>query len=97
MLSVSLLALCLLILGGISEENEGTTSSTEAKLEETTPTPTPSGPSFNYSETNPALQGYQDAWKFVTSNESFLMKYRNFNTNPTGANTTSCVNATIDI
>uniref|UniRef100_A0A6B0V460 Putative lipocalin n=1 Tax=Ixodes ricinus TaxID=34613 RepID=A0A6B0V460_IXORI len=95
MLSVSLLALCLLILGGISEENEGTTSSTEARLAETRPTPSSSGPSFNYSETNPALQKYQDAWKFVTSNQSFLMKYRNFNTNPAGANTTSCVNATM--
>uniref|UniRef100_A0A6B0V4G6 Putative lipocalin n=1 Tax=Ixodes ricinus TaxID=34613 RepID=A0A6B0V4G6_IXORI len=99
MLSVLVLALCLLISEGISEENEEEEESklTEEKAElgETPSTPSSSGPSFNYSETNPELQGYQDAWKFVTSNESFLMKYRNFNTNPTGANITSCVNATM--
>ncbi|CAN8008123.1 unnamed protein product, partial [Ixodes pacificus] len=66
-----------------------------AGLEGTPSTAPSSGPSFNYSETNAGLQQYQDAWKFVTSNQSFLMKYRNFNTNPKGENTTSCVNATM--
>uniref|UniRef100_A0A0K8R9B6 Putative salivary lipocalin n=1 Tax=Ixodes ricinus TaxID=34613 RepID=A0A0K8R9B6_IXORI len=95
MLSVLLLALSFLISKGISEELEEQTSTTEEELEYTILTTSLSGPSFNYSETNPELEKYQDAWKFVTSNESFLMKYRNFNTNPTGENTTSCVNATM--
>uniref|UniRef100_V5ID99 Putative lipocalin n=1 Tax=Ixodes ricinus TaxID=34613 RepID=V5ID99_IXORI len=73
MLSVLVLALCLLISEGISEEDEEEEESelTEEKAElgETPSTPSSSGPSFNYSETNPELQGYQDAWKFVTSNE----------------------------
>ncbi|KAM7296233.1 uncharacterized protein ISCGN_021414 [Ixodes scapularis] len=95
MLSVSVLMLCFLISGRISEGNEHQASSKEAGLEGTTSTLPSSRPSFNYSETNPALQQYQDAWKFVTSNESFIMKYRNFNTNPTGENTTMCVSATM--
>uniref|UniRef100_A0A147BWN0 Putative salivary lipocalin n=1 Tax=Ixodes ricinus TaxID=34613 RepID=A0A147BWN0_IXORI len=95
MFSVLVLALCLLISGGISEVDVEGTSTTDGELEETTLTTLLSGPVFNYSETNPELQNYQDAWKFVTSNESFLMTYRNFNTNPTGENTTSCVTATM--
>uniref|UniRef100_A0A0K8R870 Putative salivary lipocalin n=1 Tax=Ixodes ricinus TaxID=34613 RepID=A0A0K8R870_IXORI len=95
MFSVLVLALCLLISGGISEDDVEGTSTTDGELEETTLTTLLSGPVFNYSETNPELQNYQDAWKFVTSNESFLMTYRNFNTNPTGENTTSCVTATM--
>nr|AAV80783.1 putative secreted salivary gland peptide [Ixodes scapularis] len=93
MLSVLVLALCLLIPGGISEDEAGGTSDGES--EDTTFTTLLSGPVFNYSETNPELQNYQDAWKFVTSNESFLMTYRNFNTNPTGESTTNCVTATM--
>uniref|UniRef100_A0A6B0V6R4 Putative lipocalin n=1 Tax=Ixodes ricinus TaxID=34613 RepID=A0A6B0V6R4_IXORI len=95
MFSVLLLALCLLISGGISEVDVEGTSTTDGELEETTLTTLLSGPVFNYSETNPELENYQDAWKFVTSNESFLMTYRNFNTNPTGENTTMCVRATM--
>nr|CAJ20734.1 lipocalin [Ixodes ricinus] len=95
MFSVLVLALCLLISGGISEDDVEGTSTTNGELEETTLTTLLSGPVFNYSETNPELQNYQDAWKFVTSNESFLMKYRNFNTNPTGEETTNCVTATM--
>ncbi|CAN8008120.1 unnamed protein product [Ixodes pacificus] len=95
MLSVLVLALCLLISGGISADDTEDASSTDEELEETTSATVLSGPIFNYSETNPELQKYQDAWKFVTSNESFLMMYRNFNTNPTGENTTSCVTATM--
>uniref|UniRef100_A0A6B0V3Z0 Putative lipocalin n=1 Tax=Ixodes ricinus TaxID=34613 RepID=A0A6B0V3Z0_IXORI len=95
MLSVLLLAVCLLISGGISGDDAGETSSTDEEIEETTSTTPLYGPIFNYSETNPELQKYQDAWKFMTSNESFQMLYRNFNTNPTGANTTNCVNATL--
>uniref|UniRef100_V5HAD2 Putative lipocalin n=1 Tax=Ixodes ricinus TaxID=34613 RepID=V5HAD2_IXORI len=95
MFSVLVLALCLLISGGISEDDGEETSTTDQELEETNLTTLLSGPVFNYSETNPELQNYQDAWKFVTSNESFLMTYRNFNTNPTGESTTSCVTATM--
>uniref|UniRef100_V5GLZ2 Putative lipocalin n=1 Tax=Ixodes ricinus TaxID=34613 RepID=V5GLZ2_IXORI len=86
MLSVWVLALCLLISGGISEADEDQTSSKQVELQETTSSTSLSGPIFSYFETNPGLQKYQDAWKFVTSNESFIMKYRNFNTNPTGEN-----------
>uniref|UniRef100_V5HE44 Salivary lipocalin n=1 Tax=Ixodes ricinus TaxID=34613 RepID=V5HE44_IXORI len=97
MLSVLVLALCLLISGGgISRRlAEEYTKYTSREIEETTSTTSLSGPVFNYSETNPELEKYQDAWRFVTSNESFIMTYRNFNTNPTGENTTSCVNATM--
>uniref|UniRef100_A0A0K8RGE1 Putative salivary lipocalin n=1 Tax=Ixodes ricinus TaxID=34613 RepID=A0A0K8RGE1_IXORI len=95
MLSVLVLALYLFVSGGISEVATGETPSKDEEIEETTSVTPLSGPVFNYSETNPELQKYQDAWKFVTSNESFIMKYRNFNTNPTGKNTTSCVNATM--
>uniref|UniRef100_A0A6B0UMA8 Putative salivary lipocalin n=1 Tax=Ixodes ricinus TaxID=34613 RepID=A0A6B0UMA8_IXORI len=95
MLSVLLLAVCLLISGGISGDGAGETSSIDEEIGETTSTTPLYGPIFNYSETNPELQKYQDAWKFVTSDESFIMTYRNFNTNPTGQNTTSCVNATM--
>uniref|UniRef100_V5GY76 Putative lipocalin n=1 Tax=Ixodes ricinus TaxID=34613 RepID=V5GY76_IXORI len=91
MLSVLVLALCLLISGGISADDTEDTPSTPEEIEETTSTTSLSGPVFNYSETNPELEKYQDAWRFVTSNESFIMKYRNFNTNPTGENTTMCV------
>uniref|UniRef100_A0A147BW41 Putative salivary lipocalin n=1 Tax=Ixodes ricinus TaxID=34613 RepID=A0A147BW41_IXORI len=95
MLSVWVLALCLLISGGMSEGDEDQTSSKEVELDGRTSTTSLSGPIFSYSETNPELEKYQDAWKFVTSNESFIMKYRNFNTNPTGKNTTMCVSATM--
>nr|CAJ20738.1 lipocalin [Ixodes ricinus] len=95
MVSVWVLALCLLISGGISADDTDDASSTHEKIEETTSTTSLSGPVFNYSETNPELEKYQDAWRFVTSNESFIMKYRNFNTNPTGENTTMCVSATM--
>uniref|UniRef100_V5H8S3 Putative lipocalin n=1 Tax=Ixodes ricinus TaxID=34613 RepID=V5H8S3_IXORI len=95
MLSVLVLALYLFISRGISEVATGETPSKDEEIEETTSVTPLSGPIFNYSETNPELQKYQDAWKFVTSNESFIMKYRNFNANPTGKNTTSCVNATM--
>ncbi|XP_040064958.1 uncharacterized protein LOC115332805 [Ixodes scapularis] len=93
MLSVWMLALCLLLSGGISEGDEDQILSEEAELQGITSTTPLSGPIFSYAETNPQLQKYQDAWKFVTSNESFIMKYRNFNTNPTGENTTMCVSA----
>ncbi|CAN8030683.1 unnamed protein product [Ixodes persulcatus] len=93
MFSVWVLALCLLISMGISEGAEVQTSSKDAELEGGTSTTPLSGPISSYFETNLDLQKYQDAWKFVTSNESFIMKYRNFNTNPTGENTTMCVSA----
>uniref|UniRef100_V5GGA6 Putative lipocalin n=1 Tax=Ixodes ricinus TaxID=34613 RepID=V5GGA6_IXORI len=95
MLSVLVLALCLFISGRLSPVDTEETSSTNEEIEDTTSTTQLSGPVFNYSETNPELEKYQDAWRFVTSNESFLMTYRNFNTNPTGENTTICVSATM--
>uniref|UniRef100_A0A6B0TZ57 Putative salivary lipocalin n=1 Tax=Ixodes ricinus TaxID=34613 RepID=A0A6B0TZ57_IXORI len=63
MLSVLVLALCLLISGGILADDEGETSITDEEIEETTSTTPLYGPIFNYSETNPELQKYQDAWK----------------------------------
>uniref|UniRef100_A0A0K8R7X0 Putative salivary lipocalin n=1 Tax=Ixodes ricinus TaxID=34613 RepID=A0A0K8R7X0_IXORI len=95
MLSVWVLALCLLISGRMSEGDTEQKSSKEAQLDGRTSSTSLSGPIFSYFETNTGLEKYQDAWKFVTSNESFIMKYRNFNTNPTGENTTMCVRATM--
>uniref|UniRef100_A0A0K8RLU0 Putative salivary lipocalin n=1 Tax=Ixodes ricinus TaxID=34613 RepID=A0A0K8RLU0_IXORI len=65
MLSVLVLALCLLISGGISADDTEDTPSTHEEIEETTSTTSLSGPVFNYSETNPELEKYQDAWRFV--------------------------------
>uniref|UniRef100_A0A0K8RH67 Putative salivary lipocalin n=1 Tax=Ixodes ricinus TaxID=34613 RepID=A0A0K8RH67_IXORI len=63
MLSVLVLALCLLISGGISADDAEDTRSTPEEIEETTSTTSLSGPVFNYSETNPELEKYQDAWR----------------------------------
>ncbi|XP_029843212.2 uncharacterized protein LOC115326482 [Ixodes scapularis] len=54
----------------------------------TTPEPLPA---FNYPEIIPALQSHQNAWEFVTSNETLVMRYRNFNTDEQGLNNRGCV------
>uniref|UniRef100_A0A6B0V4Z1 Putative salivary lipocalin n=1 Tax=Ixodes ricinus TaxID=34613 RepID=A0A6B0V4Z1_IXORI len=54
----------------------------------TTPEPLPV---FNYPEIIPALQSHQNAWEFVTSNETLAMRYRNFNTDEQGLNNRGCV------
>uniref|UniRef100_V5HE48 Salivary lipocalin n=1 Tax=Ixodes ricinus TaxID=34613 RepID=V5HE48_IXORI len=48
-------------------------------------------PVFNYPEIIPAIQSHQNAWEFVTSNETLVMRYRNFNTDEKGLNNRTCV------
>uniref|UniRef100_A0A6B0TVG5 Putative lipocalin n=1 Tax=Ixodes ricinus TaxID=34613 RepID=A0A6B0TVG5_IXORI len=79
MLSVWVLALCVLISGGISEDDVEETSTTNGELEETNLITLLSGPVFNYSETNPELQNYQDAWKvrYFGEYHFVLLKHKN--------------------
>uniref|UniRef100_A0A090XAP2 Putative lipocalin n=1 Tax=Ixodes ricinus TaxID=34613 RepID=A0A090XAP2_IXORI len=63
MLSVWVLALCLLISGRISEGNKEQKSSEDAQLDGRTSTTSLSGPIFSYFETDTGLEKYQDAWK----------------------------------
>nr|AAY66567.1 putative secreted salivary protein [Ixodes scapularis] len=95
MLSVLVLALCLLISGGISEDEADEKSPTAGVLAKRLRQLYCLGLFSTIPRQILNFKTIKTRGSLLQAIESFLMTYRNFNTNPTGENTTSCVTATM--